>query len=190
LFDAVRERLAAALETVVVGPASDPASRMGPMIDRASVARVERILEDAARYGRIVVRGGAVVDGPLANGAFIRPALVEVDDPTAPIVQQEVFGPVATLEAFDTEVDAIRIANATEYGLAAAVWTRDIDRGMRVAGSIDAGTVWLNDWAIVHDEFEEGGVKQSGVGRLNGTASMEDFVQIKHIVHRSGVAEV
>ncbi|VWC93216.1 aldehyde dehydrogenase family protein [Burkholderia lata] len=186
--DAVRARMAAALHAVVTGPASDPASEMGPMIDRANVERVDRMVGEAARYGRIVVRGGAIDDGPLAHGAFMRPALVEVDDPAVPIVQQEVFGPVATLEVFDSEADAIRLANATEYGLAASVWTRDIDRGMRVAGSVDAGTVWLNDWAVVHDEFEEGGFKQSGMGRLNGCGSIDDFVETKHVVHRAGVA--
>lgn len=189
VLDAVRTRMAEALNAVKVGPPSDPASEMGPMIDRANVERVDRMIDGAAKYSRIVVRGGAIDEGPLSKGAFIRPALVEVDDPTAPIVQQEVFGPVATLEAFDTEADAIRLANATEYGLAAAVWTRDIDRGMRVAASIDAGTVWLNNWAVVHDEFEEGGLKQSGIGRLNGSGSIDDFIETKHIVHQAGVTE-
>ncbi|HEB3530111.1 TPA: aldehyde dehydrogenase family protein [Burkholderia cenocepacia] len=187
VLEAVRSRMAAALEAVVVGPAADAASQMGPMIDRANVERVDRLVEEAARYGRIVVRGGPITEGPFAKGAFMRPALVEVDTCSVPIVQHEVFGPVATLEAFDTEADAVRLANATEYGLSAAVWTRDIDRGLRVAAGIEAGTVWLNDWAVVHDEFEEGGAKQSGIGRLNGRGSIDDFVETKHIVHRAGI---
>ncbi|HEX8531697.1 MAG TPA: aldehyde dehydrogenase family protein, partial [Cytophagales bacterium] len=129
----VRERMARLLENVVLGPGDDPASQMGPLIDKANVARVDGIVEAAAQYGRVIVRGGPVADGPLARGAFYRPSLVEVDDPQAPLVQEEVFGPVMTLEAFDDEAGAIRLANVTRYGLAAAIWTRDVDRSLRVA---------------------------------------------------------
>lgn len=188
VLDTVRQRMLDALESVVAGPASDPGSRMGPLIDKASVARVDKIVEGAAKYAKVIVRGGPVTTGPLASGAFFRPAMIEVEDVRAPIVQEEVFGPVVTLEPFDTEADAIRLANATEYGLAAAVWTRDIDRAARVAQSIDAGTVWINNWAVVHDQFEEGGFKQSGIGRLNGRGSIDEFVEIKHIVHNPGIS--
>jgi betaine-aldehyde dehydrogenase len=184
----VRDALAAALLGVRLGPASDPESQMGPMIDRASVERVDRIVEEAAGYGRILVRGGPVTDGTLAAGAFYAPSLVEVDDVSAPIVQQEVFGPVATIEVFDTEVQAIEMANATEYGLSAGIWTRDVDRPPRVGSRLRAGTIWTNGWALVADQFEEGGFKQSGVGRLNGRRSIEEFQELKHYVHQ--VAEL
>ena len=100
-----------------------------------------------------------------------------------PIVQQEVFGPVATFEVFDDEADAVARANATDFGLAASIWTRDVDRPLRVGRELDAGTVWTNTWAVIVDQMEEGGFKQSGVGRLNGERALEEFQEIKHFVH-------
>ena len=97
------------------------------------------------------------------NSAYYLPSLVEVSDVDTPIIQQEVFRPVATFEVFDTEADAVQRANATEYGLAASVWSRDIDRPLRVGRELRAGTVWTNTWAIVVDQFEEGGFGQSGL---------------------------
>ena len=118
-----------------------------------------------------------------AADAFLRPSLIEVEDVNAPIVQQEMFGPVTTFELFEDEADAIERANATDYGLAASIWTRDTDRPLRVAREIDAGTVWTNTWAVIHDQMEEGGFKQSGVGRLNGPRALTEFQEIKHLVH-------
>ncbi|MGJ9420375.1 aldehyde dehydrogenase family protein [Massilia sp. CMS3.1] len=187
IAQAVREQLSARLEAVNVGPASDPASDMGPLIDKSNVERVERVVQAALDAGaKVLVRGGPIVEGPLARGAFYRPTLLEVSDAEMDIVQKETFGPVLTLQVFDTEAEAIALANNSEYGLAASIWTRDIDRPIRVARNLEAGTVWINDWAVVYDEFEEGGYKQSGLGRLNGMAAMEDFIQYKHITMTSG----
>ncbi|CAB3753571.1 aldehyde dehydrogenase family protein [Paraburkholderia humisilvae] len=186
----IRERLAKRLAKVKVGPASDKDSEMGPLIDRANVDRVDRMVEDAIAAGAVaVVRGGPITEGTLAEGAFYRPTLIEVSDPGMAIVQQEVFGPVLTLEVFDTEAEAVALANDTEYGLAASIWTRDADRPLRVARDIQAGTIWINDWVVMRDEFEEGGYKQSGRGRLRGLASLEDFVEHKHIVLQPGVVK-
>jgi acyl-CoA reductase-like NAD-dependent aldehyde dehydrogenase len=175
----LRTRLSAALEGVKVGPGNDPASDMGPMIDEAAAMRVDELVNQAGQYATVLVRGG--LEGA-RRPTFVRPSLIEVQDVAAPVVQQEVFGPVATFEVFDTEADAIERANATDYGLAAAIWTRDVDRPLRVGREIDAGTVWTNAWAIVHDQMEEGGFKQSGVGRLNGVRGLEEFQEIKHYV--------
>lgn len=179
---AVRERLAARLAAVRVGPAADASSDMGPLIDKANVARVDALVEQAIAAGaQVLLRGGPVREGPLAAGAFYRPTLLEVADPKLPIVQDETFGPVMTLQVFDSEEQALALANDSEYGLAAAIWTRDTRRSLRLARKIKAGTVWINDWAQVFDEFEEGGYKQSGQGRLNGMASIDDFLECKHI---------
>src|SRR5579859_5823761 len=181
--DEVRTRLAEALEGVRVGDGLDPETDMGPMIDKANVARVDGVVEAALAYAKPVVRGGPVMDGALAAGAFYRPTLLEVEDVSSDIVQKEVFGPVATFEVFDTETDAIARANATEFGLSAGLFTRSLNTSRRVSREIQAGTVWTNAWADMNDGFAEGGYKQSGVGRLRGPLALIEFQEAKTVVH-------
>jgi betaine-aldehyde dehydrogenase len=184
ILDAVRERLGARLEAVKAGPASDPTSMMGPMINLAAVKRVDGMVEAAISQGaKVVVRGGPIKDGPMAKGAFYRPTLLEISDHAMSIAQDEVFGPVLVMQAFDSESEAIELANNSVYGLAASVWSTNIDRPLRIARKIDAGTVWINNWAVVYSETEEGGYKQSGLGRMNGIAAMDDFIEYKTVVH-------
>lgn len=176
------------LRKVKVGPPSDPTSDMGPMIDMSNVSRVEAIVEDAIKNGaKVLVRGGRVTGGDLASGSFYAPTLLEVSHNSMKIIQEETFGPVATIQVFDTAEEAIKLANDTVYGLAASVWSQDVDLPFRVARELQSGTVWINDWAQVNDEFEEGGFKFSGVGRLNGLAALQDFIECKHIFHDAGV---
>ena len=181
--DEVRTRLAGMLESVRVGDGLDPDTDMGPLIDKADVARVDAMVTAALGYAKPIVRGGPATDGALAAGAFYRPTLLEVEDVTTDIVQKEVFGPVATFEVFDTEADAIARANATEYGLAAAVFTSSINTSRRVSREIQAGTVWTNTWAAINDGFAEGGYKQSGIGRLRGPLAITEFQEAKTVVH-------
>jgi betaine-aldehyde dehydrogenase len=98
-------------------------------------------------------------------------------------VQKEVFGPVATFEVFDSEADAIERANAGEMGLAAGIFTNNINISRRVSREIQAGTVWTNAWAAINDGFAEGGYKQSGIGRLRGPLAMTEFQEAKTVVH-------
>jgi acyl-CoA reductase-like NAD-dependent aldehyde dehydrogenase len=177
--DAWRKRIASLLEQIVVGRADDQKSEMGPLIDRANVARIDRFVEDAKRYARIIVRGGPIVDGPLGAGAFYRPSMLETEALDVPLIQEEIFGPVLSFETFATEEEAITRANATVFGLAAAIFTKNLDRAQRVARAIKAGTVWTNTWAVLHDAFEEGGFKYSGIGRARGLRAMEEFQEVK-----------
>lgn len=187
MADEVRTRLAAALAAVQVGPASDPASEMGPMITTANVQRVDQMVRDAIDAGaQVLTRGGPATDGSLAGGAFYRPTLLEVNDSTLPIVQQEVFGPVLTLQTFADEGEAVRLANDSEYGLSASVFTRDVDIPLRVATELECGTVWVNDWAVLHNQSEEGGFKGSGQGRMRGLAVIDDFIEYKHVAFAFG----
>ena len=185
--DQFRELMTKRLQDVKTGPASDPSSDMGPLIDKANVSRVDKMVEVAIAAGaKVLVRGGPINEGPLAPGAFYRPTLLEVTDPKMTIVQEEIFGPVLTMQIFDTEAEAVALANDSEYGLAASIWTRDVDRPLRVARELDAGTIWINDWAVVWDEFEEGGFKRSGNGRLNGLTAIDEFLEYKHVAFNSG----
>jgi betaine-aldehyde dehydrogenase len=182
IADRVRTELGARLQAVRVGPASDPDSQMGPIIDKPNVERIHEIVQDAISAGaKVIVRGGPVTDGPLAAGAFYRPTLLEVADNSMPIVQDEVFGPVLTMQTFATEAEAIALANDSPYGLSASVFARDVDVPLRVALALESGSVWVNDWARLHDQFEEGGFKGSGVGRMRGFAVIDDFIEYKHI---------
>ncbi|AAK90575.2 aldehyde dehydrogenase [Agrobacterium tumefaciens] len=188
IYELVRDRLAERLRAVKVGPASDPASDMGPLIDKENVARVDSVVKDALSKGAtVVVRGGPVPEGPLAKGAFFRPSMLEVFDNSLPIVQQETFGPVITIQRFSDEREAVVLANDNDYGLSASVWTRDLDRSLRVAQALEAGSVFVNDWAKVYDGTEEGGFKQSGLGRLNGVAAIEDFIEYKQVALKPGL---
>jgi acyl-CoA reductase-like NAD-dependent aldehyde dehydrogenase len=153
------------------------------MIDKAAVARIDGMVEAALAYAKPIARGGPVADGILAAGAFYRPALLEVEDVNTEIVQKEGFGPVATFEVLDTEADAISRANAGEMGLAAGIFTNDINISRRVSREIQAGTIWTNGWAAVNDGFAEGGYKQSGVGRLRGPLAITEFQEAKTVVH-------
>jgi acyl-CoA reductase-like NAD-dependent aldehyde dehydrogenase len=183
----VRAELIKRLSAVKVGPASDPLSEMGPVIDKSAVARIDNAVEEAITGGaKPLLRGGPITEMPLAKGSFYRPTLLEVSDSSLPIVQKEVFGPVLTLQVFETDAEAVALANDSEYGLSASIWSRDIDRPLRVAHSLDCGTVWINDWGTLYDQFEEGGFKQSGQGRMRGLAVIEDFLEYKHIVLKPG----
>lgn len=188
VYEAVRDGLAERLRQVKVGPAADPLSDMGPLIDRANVERVERVVETAIAAGaKVVERGGPIKIGSLAKGAFFRPSFLEVSDNSLAIIQEETFGPVLTIQRFSDEAEAIGLANDNEYGLSASVWTRDVDRSLRVAQALEAGSIWINDWAKVYDNTEEGGFKQSGLGRLNGLAALDDFIEHKHIALNPGL---
>src|SRR5690606_27082947 len=128
---------------VRTGPGDRPESQMGPMIDVASRDRVLSLIERAAEEGRIVLRGAAP-GGELARGAFVTPTLFEIDDVRSSLVQEELFGPIVSIETFADEAEAVHKANATRYGLAASLFTRDLERANRVSRALRSGTVWLN----------------------------------------------
>lgn len=185
IADEVKNRLKIALENVRVGPGNDPNSQMGPLIDEENAERVDRIVEQALNDGEVIVRGGRGQTKGKINDrydAYYRPALIKVDDVKSPLIQQETFGPVASFEVFADEKEAIYKANATKYGLAASIWTNSRKRSLTLPEKIQAGTVWVNGWGLVFDQFAEGGFKQSGLGRLNGEAALAEFQEYKHIV--------
>lgn len=179
IADRLRAALVEAYGKVRLGASDDPDAQLGPLIDKASVRRVDALVAGAASYADILVRGGPVAEGPLAAGAFYRPSLIEVQDLDAPVVQDEVFGPVQTFEIFGDEAEAIARANATEFGLAASVFSRDAARCRRIGKAIRAGHIWMNCWGVMSEHFEQSGFKQSGIGVLCGPRAIEQFQEIK-----------
>jgi acyl-CoA reductase-like NAD-dependent aldehyde dehydrogenase len=188
IADEFRKRFAERLRMVQVGPASDTSSDMGPMIDRENVERVDKVVERAIADGaEVIVRGGPITEGALSRGAFFRPSFLEVTDQKMPIVQEETFGPVVTMQRFATEQEAVALANDSIYGLGASIWTRDLSKALRIAPRVQAGMVWINEWGALSEDTEEGGSKQSGLGRLNGVAAIDDFTEIKTITLNPGL---
>ena len=183
--DDFTSRIKAAFEAVRVGPGSDPSSQMGSLIDMASRKRQVELVEQAGDEGELVLKGG-VPGGELANGAFITPTLFRIDNLDSELVQEELFGPIVSIETFGDEAEAVHKANASRYGLAASVFTRDLARATRTSRAIRSGTVWLNCHGRLFAEGETGGYGQSGLGRLHGPEGLDDFLETKHVYLEAG----
>lgn len=175
------ERIIAAFKSVKVGRGGDPASQMGSLIDVANQKRLMNLIEQAGDEGEILLKGE-----PLASGAFLTPTLFRIDDIHSELVQEELFGPIVSVETFESEMEAIMKANATVYGLAASVFTKDLNCAMRVSRAIRSGTVWLNSHTRLFAEGETGGFGQSGLGRLHGVEGLNDFLETKHVYLEAG----
>jgi acyl-CoA reductase-like NAD-dependent aldehyde dehydrogenase len=184
LHDAVVEALATAVPTVPLGDPFDPGTVVGPMAAERHLAKVEEYVRRARVEGGRVVAGGerARLDGELAGGAFYRPTVIAGLGNDSPVVQEEIFGPVLTVQAFDTEDEAVALANSTPYGLAAGLQTQDVARAHRVAARLKAGIVWVNDWAMLDPAVPFGGVKHSGHGREYGPEGLEPYTSVKSVV--------
>ena len=128
---------------------------------------------------------GEATGGPSGNGAFVTPTLFAIDDLSSPLIQEELFGPIVSIERFGDEAEAVTKANATRIGLAASVWTNDLHRANRVARRLRSGTVWQNCHMRLLSEAETGGFGESGVGRLHGVEGLQDFLETKHIYAES-----
>jgi aminomuconate-semialdehyde/2-hydroxymuconate-6-semialdehyde dehydrogenase len=183
LFETFVARLKVAAEHIKIGPPSDPASRMGPLISREHQRKVLSYYRKAVEAGATVVTGGGVPDmpGDLGEGAWVQPTVWTGLTDDAAVCTEEIFGPCCHVFPFDTEEEVVERANATEYGLSAAVWTRDLARAHRVAGELDVGICWVNSWFLRDLRTAFGGAKHSGIGREGGVHSLEFYTELKNV---------
>ena len=160
----------------------NPNTEMGPLITQRHTQRVLEYIQSGIDEGaRLLCGGHRLTSGPHAKGNFVTPTIFADTRPEMRIVREEIFGPVLSVQLFDTEADAIRIANDTVYGLAGGVFTRDGARGLRVLRQLRAGITWLNTYHPTFNEAPWGGYKQSGWGRELGTYGLDEYLETKQI---------
>jgi acyl-CoA reductase-like NAD-dependent aldehyde dehydrogenase len=177
-YDEFVEKFSKASERMTVGNPLDPATRLGPLVSREQFERVNNYLNVGQQEGARIAMGGGATEG---KGYFVKPTLFTGVTNDMRIAREEIFGPVAAAIPFKDEHDAVLQGNDTTYGLAAAVWTRDISRAHKVARALKAGTVWINCYGAGDTSMPFGGYKQSGFGRENGRHALDLFTQIKSV---------
>jgi len=183
VFDAVAAGLVDVARSLVLGDPHEGTTTTGPLISEAHRAKVSSYLDLAVEDGAEVLAGGGIPDvgAALHGGAWIEPTLWTGLDNAARVVREEVFGPVAALIPFDTEEEAVRLANDTSYGLASAVWTTNLQRGHRVAQQMRVGMSWVNTWYLRDLRSPFGGVGLSGIGREGGRHSMAFYTETTNV---------
>ena len=180
-------RLVERVNAIRVGHPLDPATEVGPLIHGEHLDKVTGYFDVARRDGATIAAGGERIGD---TGCYVRPTLFTDARPDMRIAQEEIFGPVLTVIAFDTENEALEIANGTVYGLAGYVWTNDLTRALRFTDKLEAGMIWVNSENLRHLPTPFGGVKASGIGRDGGDWSFEFYMEQKHIGFATGAHKI
>ena len=188
--EAFLERLVARTKAMRIGDPLDPDTQVGALISAEHRDKVRDYIRAGVAAGAKLMTGEALPDDPaLAEGNYVAPAVFDACTDEMSIVQEEIFGPVLSLLSFSEEDDVVARANATPFGLAAGVFTRDLQRAHRVIARLQAGTCWINTYNLTPIEMPFGGYRQSGLGRENGQAAIEHYSQLKSVFVEMGDVE-
>jgi len=181
IYEKFKADLVAKASALKIGPPALPETEIGALVSRPHFEKVMSYLEVAKTEGKILCGGEAATVPDHEDGFYVQPTVIEVSSNDCRLNQEEIFGPVVTLMPFKTEAEAIELANGVDYGLSATIWTRDLDRTMRLSKKIDAGVVWVNTWLMRDLRTPFGGFKNSGVGREGGLDSLRFFTEPKNV---------
>ena len=178
-----KEMFCEAVKNLRVGDPKSPTSFMGPLVSKTHLEKVESYVELARKEGANVLVGGQrpTVPQELLGGYFYSPTVIDGVGRESRVQKEEIFGPVVTVTEFESDEEAIQLANDTEYGLSASVWSKDQSRILRVSEELDVGTVWVNTWMLRDLKMPFGGVKASGLGREGADYSIDFFTEVKTV---------
>lgn len=187
VYEEVKEKLVEIAESFVLGDPLDPNAQMGPLVSKAQVETVEKYVEQARKDGANILTGGKRPENPeLVKGNFYLPTIIEGLDENCQTVYEEIFGPVLCIIPFDSIEEVIERANATEYGLASGIWTTNLKTAHTMIESLNAGSVWVNEYYLTDDNIPLTGFKQSGVGSELGLAGIEAYTKVKSVAIKLG----
>ena len=182
IYEKFKKDFVAKVTAMKVGDPFDDSTQMGALVSKPHLEKVMSYVALAKEEGGTVLCGGAKITVPgLENGYYLAPTVIEIPSNSCSVNQEEIFGPVVTLIPFKTEAEALAMANDVTYGLSATVWTKDVDRTMRLSKKLEAGIVWVNTWLNRDLRTPFGGVKNSGVGREGGFEALKFFTEAKNV---------
>lgn len=182
LYNRFKEDFIKRVKALIVSHPSEKEAHLGALVSKSHLEKVEEYIHNAEAYGGKILCGGQRVRvNGYKNGYYLEPTVIEVSSNECALNQEEIFGPVVTIMPFDTEKEALQLANGTRYGLSATLWTKDLDRTMRLSNTLETGIVWVNTWMNRDLRTPFGGVKASGVGREGGFEALRFFTEAKNV---------
>jgi aminomuconate-semialdehyde/2-hydroxymuconate-6-semialdehyde dehydrogenase len=183
IYERFKKDFCSQVSNLIIGDPMDIDTQFGAISSEEHFLKINNYIELARQEGASILTGGTAekLNGRCSDGWFIKPTIIEGLDQSSRLNQEEIFGPVVTLQPFDSEYDAIEMANNTEYGLSATIWTEDLDKGRRISRNIEAGVIWINCWLLRDLRTPFGGMKSSGLGREGGDDAIKFFTEQKNI---------